>query len=244
MNPLIYSEMQPTRDYLQDIAKILGKVQQVFIAPAPHDWHKGLEITSTGLTTQDLGGGRRLLLDFMKVELSMDTFTMQLQGMDSGKVFDTLATWAKRSGSETAVEKPELLASSADYDAHQAAEILAALLATRDALKEFSGNIKGGTLSPLLLYPHHFDASLVWFPKDDDEQLGFGFSTGDKDINEAYYYVTEWPEQPDFTQTKLVPPAYWQRQGFSGAILPYNDIVLATNPKQLVLEFLSSFINR
>jgi len=235
--------MQPTRDYLQDIAKILGKVQQVFISPAPHDWHKGLEIVPNGLTTQDLGGGRRLLLDFMKVELSMETFTMPLKQMDSNKVFDTLAEWAKRSGSEVAVEKPELLATSVDYDAHQASEIMAALLTTRDAFKLFSSTITTGTLSPLLLYPHHFDVSLVWFPKDNDDQLGFGFSTGDQDVTEPYYYATQWPEHKEFLQKKLTPPAYWQKQGFSGAVMPYNDIVLATDPQQMILDFLKVFVS-
>lgn len=241
MNPLIYGEVKETKDYLQDISKILGKLQQVFIVPAPHDWHKGLEIGGSGLSTQDLGGGRRILLDFLKVELSMDTFTLTLNNMDPVAVYEMLAAWALKSGSKTPVEKPELESKGGKCDPHQASQLLAALSFTRDVFKDFSGMIGSGTLSPLLVYPHHMDVSLVWFPKDDDNQIGFGFSIGDSDVPEPYYYVTQYPQSSEFTKTRVVPPARWQQQGFSGAILPYNDIVLTTDPRQMVLDFLQPF---
>lgn len=242
MNPLIYEDLKPTRDYLQDIAKIMGKLQQVFVSPAPHDWHKGLEVNQVGLCTQDLGENQRFVLDFLTGELSIGNRKMPLKGQPALKVFDYVSVWAEQNRARGPVEKPELVTTEPVYDIHQASELFAALHFTHDVFKDFSGNLSNGTLSPLLLYPHHFDFSLVWFPKDDDEQLGFGFSTGDSDVSEPYYYVTQYPEKAAFKGITLMPPGFWQSQGFSGAVLPYNDIALATDPRQLVLEFLTTLL--
>ena len=62
--------------------------------------------------------------------------------------------------------------------------------------------------SPIQLWPHHFDISLVWLsgnlidgqdPADAehaDEQMSFGFGTGDGLVNEPYFYANAYP-MPD-----------------------------------------------
>ncbi|HVA11241.1 MAG TPA: DUF5996 family protein, partial [Candidatus Dormibacteraeota bacterium] len=98
---------------------------------------------------------------------------------------------------------------------------------------------KEGLTSPVLLYPHHFDLSLVWFPHDDERQLAIGFSTGDQTIAEPYLYLTAYPEPPGFTKLAVPEGAYWQSDGFSGAILPYARLSGSSDPEALFASYAS-----
>jgi hypothetical protein len=113
------------------------------------------------------------------------------------------------------------------YDAAQAKAYLEALSWMSQQFQVIKSGISGGLTAPVLLYPHHFDLSLVWFPWDDERQLALGWSTGDETIRRPYIYVTAWPEPEGFAGLPLPDGAYWQKAGFSGAILPYA--LLQTN---------------
>jgi len=123
------------------------------------------------------------------------------------------------------------------YDTEQASKYGEALWWLDKQFRIVKAGLVEGLTSPILVYPHHFDLSLVWFPHDDQLQFSLGWSTGDETINEPYIYLTASPEPKGFTDMKLPVGAYWQKEGFSGAILPYA--VLATNkkPEELFQKF-------
>jgi hypothetical protein len=101
-----------------------------------------------------------------------------------------------------------------------------------------------GSYSPILLYPHHFDLSLVWFPYEDERQISVGYSVGDENINEAYVYVTQYPETKEFKEAGLVRHAFWQSEGFSGAVLPYEALRKDPDPEKLFSIFVEGLLNR
>ena len=100
------------------------------------------------------------------------------------------------------------------------------------------------------VFPHHFDLSLNWFsgrlvpgvdPDEEesaDEQMNFGFVTGDASISEAYIYATAYPEPHGILEVALPDGAYWHTEGFTGAILPYGEFVGADDASSRLLEFL------
>jgi hypothetical protein len=117
------------------------------------------------------------------------------------------------------------------------------------AFKVFKGEHRQET-SPVQLFPHHFDLALSWFsgrqvPDQDpeneewsDEQMTFGFVTGDEAITEPYLYATAYPEPVGFVGSPLPEAAHWNEAGFSGAVLPYAALEQVDEPRQLLAEFL------
>lgn len=106
-------------------------------------------------------------------------------------------------------------------------------------------DLKNATMDetgPVLLFPHHFDDSFLWFTPStsNNGQLTFGFSTGDTDIAEPYFYVTAYPEPVAFAELALDPPAHWQTGGFHGAVLPYNAAVQTPEPLNTANAFLTA----
>ena len=70
--------------------------------------------------------------------------------------------------------------------------------------------------------------------------MNFGFSTGDDNIPAPYFYATAYPTPAQFKDAPLPPDAYWQTDGFTGVVLPYEDIVAAGDPKAKLLDFLQT----
>jgi hypothetical protein len=103
---------------------------------------------------------------------------------------------------------------------------------------------------PVQLWPHHFDLAMVWFsgrtvPGVDtadeetaEEQMNFGFSTGDDGISDPYFYITAYPLPAELVKTPLPPNAVWHTHGWSGAIMPYAALVEADRPEEILLGFL------
>jgi hypothetical protein len=135
-----------------------------------------------------------------------------------------------------------------DYDTTVVEDYWQAASQIDALLKQFKGELREET-SPVQLWPHHFDFSLVWFsgrlvPGEDpqdaenaDEQMAFGFSTGDGGIPEPYFYITAYPWQPALTQSDLPSGARWHTEGWNGALLLYSTLVKSEKPREQLLHF-------
>jgi hypothetical protein len=124
------------------------------------------------------------------------------------------------------------------------------VVAIAAALEDFRAGI-GEETSPIQVWPHHFDLSMIWLlgqklpdqdPLDEessDKQMNFGFAFGDDSIEKPYFYVTAYP-LPDALRTIALPAgATWQTGGFSGALLLYEDLIAASDPTGYLLELWS-----
>jgi hypothetical protein len=49
--PLSLADWRPSRDTLQNYAKVLGKIRRALTPPQKHWWHISLRVVPTGLTT-------------------------------------------------------------------------------------------------------------------------------------------------------------------------------------------------
>ena len=137
------------------------------------------------------------------------------------------------------------------YDRVAASRYWSALVAVDLVFKEFKGTLREET-GPVHIFPHHFDVSLNWFsgrrvpdadPADAenaDEQMNFGFVTGDDSFPEAYFYATAYPLPDGLTQAELPEGAYWHTEGFTGAVLPYTAIAETRDGRERLLDFLSA----
>ena len=70
-----------------------------------------------------------------------------------------------------------------------------------------------------------------------DEQMNFGFLTGDGSIEDAYIYATAYPAPEGWAALDLPDGAYWHTEGWTGAILPYAAVAAAADPRGELLGF-------
>ena len=239
--PKISSQkFNPTRDHLRDVALVLGSLQRAFLPAHPRDWQHGLEVNMRGMLTQPFsinGKDVRASIDLVthKVRIGENTH-WKLDEYGGSELFKNVRIWLESRGIKSKLEVPEF-SGTAFYDREIASKYAEAVWWLERQFQTIKAELKGGVTSPVLLYPHHFDLSLTWFPSDDDKQLGFGWSTGDDTISEPYFYFTAYPEPHGFTDLELPEGAYWQTQGFSGAILPYSILQASKKPDLFIQKF-------
>ncbi len=128
---------------------------------------------------------------------------------------------------------------------------------TDGVLEEFAGWYCGKT-SPVHLFWHSFDLALTRFggnrapelPDADPvtretyshEVVSFGFWPGDRNVREPSYYSYTAPEPAGLRERALHPAeAHWVEQGSGSlALLPYEVVRAAADPKRTLLAFLES----
>jgi hypothetical protein len=145
----------------------------------------------------------------------------------------------------------------ASYD-RDAVERFWQILDWTDAVfEEFAGWYCGKT-SPVHLFWHSFDLALTRFggkrapplPDADPvtqeaythEVVSFGFWAGDQNVREPTYYAYAAPEPAGLRGLPLQPAeAVWVEQGAGSlAVLPYEAVRTAADPKRTLLAFLES----
>jgi hypothetical protein len=238
--PKLQSEkFTPTRDHLRDAALVLGSLQRGFLSAHPRDWQHGLGVGLRGILTQPikLNGQESIAsIDLVKHKFRLGDTNWKLSEYDGPELYKNVRIWLDNHDIKANLELPEFTGTTF-YDPQQTEAYAAALWWLDSQFRTLKAGIKQGVTSPVLLYPHHFDLSLVWFPWDDERQLGLGWSTGDETITEPYIYLTAYPQPNSFTEIELPKGAYWQKDGFSGAILPYSELQQAKHPDELFQQF-------
>jgi hypothetical protein len=246
-----------TRDALHDYSRILGDWTKSCRPKRKHWWHAGLRPSLSGLTTGVIHSG----IDF---ELELDLREGRLQGRTSngeqltetliGQPAGELALQVKDFLTTAGIDDarvPENSHAGADgfegYSADRARDLGGALNSVAAALESFRAGIREET-SPIQLWPHHFDLSMLWLPggriagqdPDNEEyadmQMNFGFTFGDEGIPEPYFYITAYPLPAVLPKLPLPPGTTWQTGGFSGAVLLYRSLVENSDPDGYLLE--------
>jgi hypothetical protein len=145
----------------------------------------------------------------------------------------------------------------ASYDRDAVARLWRILDWTDEVFHEFAGWYCGKT-SPVHLFWHSFDLAVTRFsgrrapalPDADavtreaysHEVISFGFWAGDERVPEPSYYSYTAPEPDGLRKRPLYPEqAFWGELGKSSlALLPYEVVRSAAEPKATLLAFLES----
>lgn len=240
---LDWSDSASTRLRLHDIAKIIGKVQQSLLASQPHDWHYGIRVTSSGFASQTFELDNRpteLKFDFANTQLNIGDMSWKTDGRSSSELFDTLSAWVAEKSASSQLAKPELHDMATHFDTHVANDILHSYQFAQVSFAQLAGRLAGGEVSPVLLYPHHFDVSLSWFPDaQSSSQYTCGYLLGDEIISEPYFYVTA-TDVKTLKAKPLTPPAYWHTNGFEGAVLLHKDLQQCDDHQNVANKYLAT----
>ena len=256
--PLALADWQATRDTLHGYAEVIGAVRAALSPRQKHSGHRSLLAAAAGLTTTPIPFGPitfELLLDLSAQRLVITNnhgrlWQQRLRGQSQATFFGevmtgltALAVTADIDGSQVSNAAPGA------YDMAAVERFWQALSQVDQVLKRFKGELRGET-SPVQLWPHHLDLAMLWFsgrlvpghendkPQTADEQMNFGFSTGDEGIAEPYFYATAYPLPAGLTDTPLPSGAEWHTQGWTGALLRYGSLVGAPGAEDALLDYL------
>lgn len=267
MTNISFPELDPeairaTRDALHAYARLLGDWLKTARAKRKHWWHASLRPSLNGMTT----GVVRTAVDF---ELELDLIASQLRVRTRGNEFveeingqsaARAASWLDETlvgigvdPSLTPGDKVRGDAIFADYSAGRASSLQRALASVTAGLEDLRAGIREET-SPIQIWPHHFDLSMIWLPGPKvpdqdpvdeeyaDKQMNFGFAFGDESIPEPYFYVTAYPLPDALPEVALPEGSIWKSDGFSGAVLLYRDLVAMNDPAACLQDLWSTLL--
>ncbi len=255
--PLNLNDWQPTRDTLHTFSRALGKIRGALTPPHPHWWHASLRVNDAGLTTTpiptDTGNPFTLQLDFTAHTLVFippagKPVELPLENQSPQSFLQWILDRLDSFGIEPEINRtPFDDAAPLPYDPVHAETFFRALHRINKIFVEFRNSLSGET-SPVQLWSHHFDLSLVWFSgrkvnaapgeEGDPEQIGFGFSTGDEGIAEPYFYANPWLPPAGIFDTPLPSGAQWHTEGWQGGLLLYRTVAAAPQSDIALLDFL------
>ena len=103
-----------------------------------------------------------------------------------------------------------------------------ALNAAYTDLARFRAKLRG-FMTPLVLWPHHFDLAFIWFPTDktdeqSDPQIAYGFAPCSPGLERPYFYAYAWSEPTGYLDFPLDAPAQALRDGYIGLYASYDAL--------------------
>lgn len=112
-------------------------------------------------------------------------------------------------------------------DAQVAAAYANVLYAVFTGVARFRARLNGH-LSPVVVWPEHFDLSTLWFASGEMDEhqahINIGFAPYSPGYERPYLYAYAYPYPQDFSPPALPKPAFWNPQGWRGVVIPYADI--------------------
>ena len=251
-----------TRDALHAYSRVLGAWLKTSRARRKHWWHASLRPSLTGLTTGVVHAGVdfELELDFIASQVRVRTAdkvaSRDLSGEPAARIAVFLDEALTAFGIDPSLAPGVEVRSDQQFEGYsvtQAASIQNALGSVTAAMVDFRAGIREET-SPIQLWPHHFDLSMIWLPgskirgqdpadeEHSDKQMNFGFVLGDESIGEPYFYVTAYPLPDVLSALELPSGATWKSDGFSGAVLLYDDLVAMKEPSAYLRQLWSTLL--
>jgi len=256
--PLALADWRATRDTLHGYARVLGAIRGALTPKQKHWWHISLRATDGGLTTTGIPAGDsrfelRLDLATHRLVVKADRARLSdipLGGQSSATLGAQILAALEDLGIVPGIDKTKLGKDEpAQYDRAASERYWHALSRIDATLKNFQEDL-GASTGPVQLWPHHFDLAMNWFsgrrvpgadPADEEaseEQMNFGFSTGDDAIPDPYFYITAYPLPEPLTRIKLPPGANWHTRGMTGAVMPYDALTKTDQPEEKLLGFM------
>ncbi len=249
-----------TRDTLHAYAQVLGAVREALTPRKKHWWHTPLSVSAAGLTTTPMPAGERvveLILSPMVHHLTLVTNRSErrdimLPGRPLSQFCEVVLAAMESMGIAPKIDRNLFADAKARMYDEAAAQRYWQVLPLIDAvMKQLKGEYRGES-GPVVLWPHGFDLAVLLFSgrrvpgkdpaneEEADEQMNFGFVTGDAGISEPYFYATAYPSPPGFAGGKLPDGASWHTDGWTGAVMRYAELRAGGNAQERLLGFFRS----
>ncbi|NNC86703.1 MAG: hypothetical protein HKN75_11535, partial [Bacteroidia bacterium] len=209
------NQWKDTRDSIRTVAKIMGLVRQSFTQKQKHWYHVNVRPSINGFSTTLLHQHHNHIFEleynFHQHQLIVKDYSGNQYGIGiNEKTESDFAQEVADAVKTICGEEPALDDATKNsnlvlmYNEEHAMNYYYAFLEISTVFNAFKHSFKEET-SQVQLWPDHFDLALLWFSgrkvdgvdvndeENADEQMNFGFSTGDESIPEAYIYITAYP---------------------------------------------------
>ena len=248
------------RDAIHAYARVIGKIRGAAAYRQKMWWHLPLHTFARGLTTGAVHvpwGAFEIRLDLLDGHatlMSSDGRAKRLLLTDltaralAASFVARLASW----GVVLNVDPDEFDDTTLPAESiEQMRNLWKVTLWVDGLLTRFRAEQRNET-SPVLLWPHHFDLSMLWFsgrkvPGQDpfdaenaDEQMNFGFAFGDTSHPDPYFYITAYPTPPGLKEIELPAFASWRDDGWTGIFAAFDEVRELENPPADVIDLLRS----
>ena len=228
------SNWETARDALHQIALVLGAFRVACVDPQPNDLHFSLDLTEAGFSTSTMRCGGVLEYDLNSLQMSFSrcgasVFTLDAMGSSQVSLARALIAIFQDSGYSISPSMKRITHDSAlDIDADLSRNYLHALKRVYTALARFRARL-GGYMTPLVLWPHHFDMGFIWFPgggsdEHADPHISFGFAPFSAGLDRPYIYAYAWSKASGYVQAPVAAPAQAITEGYTGLYAAYDDL--------------------
>jgi len=251
---------ESTRDTLHWYTQAVGVIPRAHAEPQPRWWHISLKVQPDGLVTEPIalpdGHTLYLVINLREHKVTLTTsrgeiqdFSMR-QGLSSTEFGDRLIAAVADLGltAKYAREKFEN-GDPRQYNPDMVDRYLTALL-NADRIFKTHRNRLVGKKGLVQLWPHGFDLAFEWFGtrtveyeeggeiKKYPAQLNLGFSPGEPNHPQPYFYSNPWPFEAEQLLDKPLPPgARWFTGSWQGTLLLYSELAGDDRAPERLLEY-------
>ena len=257
------SALDATRRAAHAYSKVAGAWAKATRKKRKHWWHASLRPSLYGMTTGVIYGDTDFEIELNLAESCLEVRTCtsihreRLVGQSSAELAEKIRSALFAAGVDEDLAPGADVESDykyPDYSPGQANRMHRTIGSIASVLEDFRAGIREEK-SPIQIWPHHFDLSMIWLPGTKvagqdpaneeyaDKQMNFGFAFGDDSIPEPYFYVTAYPLPDDMHNVELPEGTTWRSEGFSGAVLLYDDLIKNSDPAGYLLDLWSRLMN-
>lgn len=260
------TDWMPTASALHRASALLSLIHLLRLPHVEHFIEIAVPPQPDGLSTERLPGGSIVHLNYRDAALIVqaeETTRIPLQGhtqasllaalldaLAQGELADLLADVSSEKRTDHLFEyfatterpyQPQRAdytdATPFDIDVIKAGEYAHALWTIFTGIAQFRARLNG-VMTPLVVYPHGFDLSMLWFgtkaTSEQDPHMNFGFAPFSRGIDYPYLYAYAHPLQASHQPPMLPDGARWHTTGWTGVVLPYDEIARQADPARYV----------
>ncbi len=97
-----------------------------------------------------------------------------------------------------------------------------------------------GPMTPIVVWSEHFDLSFLWFATaqatERNPHMNFGFAPYSEGLPRPYLYSYAYPLPSGLGAPNLPSPARWHTAGWTGVVVPYDELVTLNDPEAVIEE--------
>ena len=225
---------EKTRDSLHQIAQVVGAIGAACADPLPNELHFSLDVSTRALSTREMQFGGELRFEFDTLQLcyvrgGYEVFRLDAPGHSQLSLMRRLLASFDECGYSIQPSMKHISAGQAfETDRELASAFASALDAVFTALARFRAKLNG-TMTPLVLWPHHFDLAFICFATAEaDEhsapQIAYGFAPYSPGLEKPYLYAYAWSASTGYLRLPVEAPAQALNGAYTGLYAAYDDL--------------------
>ena len=257
----ILEEWKETRDTLQKYCRLVGAIRETLSKPLPRSLHTNLLISRNGFTTSLIPKNEQspdqlfeVIIDLVYKKLRIESnyrepLYIALTGQSLNALCDETCSLLTDIGIKPPLERPSFLEGHRGmFDTKQVKHYWYTASRINRIMKKIRSELKGET-TPVQLRPDDLNIFFARFytkAENDvypEEQIEFGFSTGDELLREAYFYIATFPDtgrvEMFFKKENWIEIAGMPQR----AVLPYSNLLKNNDPEDVVRGFFNCVKN-